>query len=312
MLEKTEPDVTGAPEQTQWANNVLLLGPRKIALIGTSPTGKCGPFDDPAYEIWGVSARGPYVTRANRWFELHRLDGEPPDWAASWRTEMKRFTKDIGVVLMMYPEKDLAPVVESYPVSKITARFGTYFMTSTFSWMMALAIDEMRPLGPDGFARAFANGDEIMIRGVEMEYGGEYRQQRSGFRHFISLAQSLGIRVDRDVSGGLVYEPVPYPFWQDDPHLNKLERRNTDCVAKTKDISKSLHMTGILLAQNRAALLEIESAEAASYDKEARRTILKSEIEALEQSADTLSRQIIAFEAVDGEQKWHLDYLRST
>ena len=302
--------MNSAPQPTNWENNILLLGPRRIALIGTSPTGKSGPFNDPTFEIWGVSARGPYVTRANRWFELHRLDGEPAEWAASWREEMKRFTKDIGVVLMFYPEKDLAPVVERYPLERINKRFGTYFMTSTFSWMMALAIDEMRPLGPDGFARAFDNGDTIMVRGVDMEYGTEYAHQRAGFRHFLSLAESLGIKLDLDVGGGLVHEPCPYPFWQDNPQINKLERRNADCVAKTKDISKSLHTTGILLAQNRAALEEIGFAEASDYDKEARRKMLTSEVASLEQSADTLQKQIIAFEAVDGEQKWMLSYLR--
>lgn len=296
---------------TDWSNNnLLLLGPRKIALIGTSPTGKFGPFDDPTFEIWGVSARGPYVTRANRWFELHRLDGEDRDWARSWRETMKGFTKDIPQVLMFYPEKDLAPNVESYPLNRITKRFGTYFMTSTFSWMMALAIDEMRPLGEDGFARGMDNGDTIMIRGVEMEYGTEYAHQRAGFRHFISLAQSLGIKVDRDVGGGLVHEPTPYPFWQDSPLINKIERRNGECVAKTKDIDHSRQMTGVLLAQNRAALLEIDEFEKEGYDPAARRKMYAAEITALEQSASTMTQQLIAFEAVDGEQKWLLSYLR--
>jgi hypothetical protein len=299
-----------APVTSDFSNNALLLGPRRIALIGTSPTGKFGPFDDPTYEIWGVSARGPYVTRANRWFELHRLSGEPAEWARSWRETMKGFTKDIPLVLMFYPEKDLAPNVESYPLKRIKDRFGTYFMTSTFSWMMALAIDEMRPLGPDGFPRAFDNGDTIMVRGVDMEYGTEYAHQRAGFRHFISLAQALGIKVDRDTGGGLVFEPCPYPFWQDDPQINKMERRNGECVAKIKSISESLQMTGVLLAQNRAALLEIETSEQPDYDKAKRRAMLASEIAALEKSGDTMAKQLIAFEAVDGEQRWYLSYLR--
>lgn len=297
--------------QADWSlNNLLLVGPRKIALIGTSPTGKAGPFDDPAYEIWGVSARGPYVTRANRWFELHRLDGEPKDWADSWRETMKEFTKDIPEVLMFYPEKDLAPNVTKYPLERIKNRFGTYFMTSTFSWMMALAIDEMRPLGPDGFARGYDNGDTIMVRGVDMEFGTEYAHQRSGFRHFIEVAQSLGIKVDRDVGGGLVFEPCPYPFWQDDPQLNKLERRNKDCVDHIHRLSDSLRSTGILIAQNRAALLEVDEFEKPDYDKDARRKMFQAEIAALEKSGDQMMKQLIAFEAVDGEQKWQLSYLR--
>src|SRR3990167_8308310 len=162
---------------------------RKIALVGTASSGAGAPYDDLSFEIWGVSARAAYVTRANRWFELHRLDGEPPEWAASWRKTIADFTHDIGEVLMFWPEYKLAQKVTAYPYQQIADRFGTYFMTSSFSWMMALAIDEMRPLDKDGYPVAFHNGDEISIFGVDMEHGTEYQKQRTGFRHFIDIAR---------------------------------------------------------------------------------------------------------------------------
>ena len=87
---------------------------------------------------------------------------------------------------------------------------------------MALAIAELRPKdGPP------VEG-EIGIWGVEMEHGTEYREQRVGFRHFIDLAKEIGIPVTRLVSGGLAYEPVPSPFWQDDPLLSKLAKRTQE------------------------------------------------------------------------------------
>ena len=140
---------------------------RKIALIGTAPSGKDGPYNDISYEIWGVASRLSYVTRADRWFELHRLAGEPPAFQEGWRKDIKKFSGDIELV-MLYPEPDLGPRVTAYPYQRIVDRFGTYFMTSSFAWMMALAIDEMRPSGGkpvDG---------EIGIWGVDMEYGTEY------------------------------------------------------------------------------------------------------------------------------------------
>ena len=141
---------------------------RRIALVGTTNSGAQAPFDDQSFDIWGVSARAVYVTRADRWFELHRLDGEPKEWADNWRKTVKKFSHDVEL-MMFYPEPDLGPKVVTYPAERITARFGTYFMTSTFSWMMALAIDEMCPV-----SKKWKPG-EIALYGVEMEYGTEYR-----------------------------------------------------------------------------------------------------------------------------------------
>lgn len=284
---------------------------RRIALVGTASSGVGAPFDDPSFEIWGVSMRAPYVTRANRWFELHRLDGEPPEWAASWRETLKGFSSDIGEVLMFWPEYKLAPKVIAYPYNKIAERFGTYFMTSSFSWMMALAIDEMRPLDNNGHPQSFHNGDEISIFGVDMEAGTEYRQQRSGFRHYIDLARALGIIVTRDVAGGLVFEPSPYPFIQDDPILCKLERRNGEIKGGLARLLKSRDATRTLIAQNTAILEELTMFETSGYDIAKRRDAVNKEKESLLDQLSQLSINISAHEAVDMEQAWFLDYLRA-
>ena len=247
--------------------------------------------------------RAAYVTRATRWFELHRLDGEPKAWAENWRKAVRGFSHDVELI-MFYPEPDLGPRVSIYPHERITARFGTYFMTSTFSWMMAMAIDELRPL----------NGDpvdgEIAIFGVEMEYGTEYRQQRAGFRHFIDLARVLGIRVTLIVTGGLVYEPVPYPMWQDDPLLNKLEMRNQNIKAKITNFDESIRHTRTMIAQNRAVMLEVGLSKKKGYRRAKRMEELNEETDALLQTSAQLSKDIVMAEAVNEEQKWLSDYLQ--
>lgn len=304
--------MNASPEMTDWSLNTLLLAePRRIAMVGTASSGEGAPYDDKRFEIWGVSARAGYVTRANRWFELHCLDGEAPDWAASWRKTMKEFTGDIPEVLMFWPEPDLAPpgVVKRYPHETIAKRFGTYFMSSTFSWMMALAIDEMRPLSPDGYARAYNNGDTIMIRGVDMEAGTEYRSQRSGFRHFIEVAKSLGIDVDRDVAGGLIWEPTPYPFLQDDPHINKLERRGKQVADGITRITGTLETARVQIAQNRAILYEIDAIKQPDYDEAKRRNVLVTEMDAYQKTQRKCMDDLIAYRAVGAEIDWHLDYL---
>lgn len=276
---------------------------RRIALVGTASSGVSAPYDDPSFEIWGVSARAAYVTRADRWFELHRLDGEPQDWADKWRETLRGFTHDVEL-LMLYPEANLGPRVTAYPHDRIVARFGTYFMTSTFSWMMALALDEMCPAGGNW------EPGEIGLFGVDMEYGTEYRQQRAGLRHFIDMARVMGVTVTRLASGGLAYEPVPYPLWQDDPLLNKLALRNRETKDKLGRFDKSIRMTRTMIAQNQALIDEIEAVGKSGYDAAARVAALRKELAGLMETSSQLSRDIVHWEAVDAEQQWLDDFLQ--
>lgn len=271
---------------------------RKIAMVGTADSGSLAPYDDPSYEIWGVSSRMPYVTRADRWFEIHRLSGEAGEWMALWR-------KDLGVLAeqtdlyMLFPMPGAIP----YPFDRITERFGTYFMTSSFSWMMALAIDELRP----------ADGDpvdgEISIYGVDMEYGTEWAQQRAGFRHFLDLARAWDIGITRLAASGLSYEPVPYPMWQDDPLINKLDKRQVESRNAIANHEKALSSTRTLAASTAAILDEMSKFEGEGYDIGSRRKALEKELTALTETADTIEKDIIRWTSVEGEQSWLRDYL---
>jgi hypothetical protein len=275
---------------------------RKIALVGTASSGVQAPYGDKSWEIWGVSARADYVTRATRWFELHRLDGEPRDWANAWRATMKTFTSDVEL-LMFYPELDLGPKIRQYPTQRVTDRFGTYFMTSTFSWMIALAIDELRPLNG-----APVEG-ELGFWGVDMEYGTEYREQRAGFRHFIEVAKILGIPVSRLASSGLVYDPVPYPLWQDDPLLNKLERRKAESDSRLKTFGETISHTRAMIAENAAVIKEIDAAREPGYDAEVRKKKLIRERAALVETSSLISKDIVYLEGAAAELSWARDYL---
>lgn len=215
---------------------------RRIALVGTAPSARGAPFSDPSWDIWGVGNRADYVTRATRWYELHRLDGEGAEWAAEWRRLMKAWSGTCEI-WMFYPEPDLGPRIVAFDAKPLTDRYGTFFMTSSFSWMMAQAIHEIGD-GPG----------EIGLWGVDMEYGTEYREQRVGLRHFIEVAKLAGITVTRVASSGIAYEPIPYPFWQDDPLLAKAElrrnalreaqARNDSFVATLDDQIKALRGAG--------------------------------------------------------------------
>lgn len=183
------------------------MAKRRVALVGTAPSSAHAPFDDPSWEIWGVGFRGEHFTRADRWFELHRIEGD--DDGQEWVDLLKTWSHDCAV-WMIWPLPVGKNVIQ-YPHQKIAGKYGTFFLTSSFGWMIALAIEE--------------GVDEIGVWGVDMEYGTEYREQRAGVRHFMALAKFAGIKVTVLLNGGVAYEPVPYPFWIDDPLLQKLKYR---------------------------------------------------------------------------------------
>ncbi|KKL12690.1 hypothetical protein LCGC14_2533240 [marine sediment metagenome] len=271
---------------------------RKIALVGTSESGVEAPYSDESWEIWGVAGRGAHATRATRWFELHRLDGESEDWSKQWRKAIKEFSQDVELY-MFYPEPDLGPTVINYPYDRIVDRFGTYFMTSSFAWMMALAIDELRPIGAD------AVEGEIGIWGVDMEYGTEYRQQRAGFRHFMDVARFANVPVSRFANTGLSFDPVPYPLWQDDPLLNKLDQRQKLSREKVTSYSESIQHTRTMIAQNNA-MIEMLRKYPDTEEEVAR---LEKELESLMSTSGSISKDIVRWTAVEDEQAWLRDYL---
>ena len=274
---------------------------RKIALIGTASSGAKAPFHDKSWEIWGVSARADYVTRADKWFELHRLDGEPEDWANHWRACLKKFMADIPDLVMMYPESALAKgKVTQYPYGHIVERFGTFFMTSTFAWMMALAIDDLSPV------KGKKTKGIISIYGVDMEHGTEYSQQRAGFRHFIELAKHMGIQVQRLADGGLTYEPVPYPMWQDDPMMAKNARKKKETLEQLEEVDGNRNRTEVLMAQNRAVMGELQKMKGMIP----RLAELETEYTNLEKTLRSLKETIAQKRGQYEEQCWLHDYLQ--
>ena len=287
----------------QTANEHL---PRKIAMVGTAGSRINAPFDDESYEIWGVGGRGS-APRATRWYELHSLRAESPKWVADWCKELRdTVTRDCDL-FMIYPRDDCGPRVKPYPTERILARFGSFHMTSSFSWMMAHAIDEMVPSGS-----AAPPGSLIEVWGVDMEYGTEYVQQRAGFRAFMSIAHALGITVLRPAESGLSYDPVPYPMWQDDPMLCKvnliLDRIKRSMASKDNDLRKIRTM----LAQSRAVMEEVQAcvAAGAAYNPEARIASLATEVDGLTQSSANISREIALLEGQSEAYHHWRDYIQ--
>jgi hypothetical protein len=226
-------------------------------MLGTAPSVVQAPLNDPDWELWGCGIRNDFIEKAARWFEVHRLDSEPEAWAKEWRILIKgwndpnvRPVLDSCELWMFWPEPDLSPRVVQYPVEEMKEKFGTYFMTSSFSWMMALAIDELTQ-DPE-FER---DKHEIGFWGVDMEYETEYEHQRSSVRHFIQLAKLAGVKVRRLATGGVTYDPVPYPWCLEDPLLLK-NRLRQETLEKDRARAKKTYNSSIARIRQLELLMD--------------------------------------------------------
>lgn len=267
----------------------------KVALVGTCPSGKEAPYDDKEWEIWGVGTRADYVTRANRWFELHHLDTEEPGFAAGWRHNMKVWFKDTDTQIWMFsPEPDMGNVIE-YPIHRISQKYGTYFLTSSFAWMMALAMEE--------------GATEVGLFGIDMEYGTEYREQRAGVRHFIELMRHRDIKVYRLAQAGIAYEPIPYPMIDKDPLIRKIKWRQNVNEGNLAVYRATLEADKREMFGYRMAIAESELSQKKKYSPKERASELEAKIAVLEKNTVKLHADIINCTVLENEQKWLLDYL---
>lgn len=284
--------------------------PRRVAMLGTAESHTQAPLEDPNWEIWGTGGPSPYITRADRWFDVHRLDGYPPEWQAGWRKTMAEFTPVIRELWMFYP-KNLGPKTVEYPFQRIMNRFGTFFQTSSFSWMLALAIDEMRPLDESGLVRPVRNGDEIGIWGVDMEYGGEYYEQRQGLHHFFRVAAEAGIKVTMLTTSGVAYKPIPYPFWDDDPLLNKNRDRKKRCESDKARMTKLVESVEKSILRLDGAAVELRTLlEAPKTDLKKRLAMHEKNMAALNLALVEPKSQLLRVGGMIEQIDWLENYIK--
>ncbi len=272
---------------------------RKIALVGASGSGNHAPLEDPSWEVWTVGRNKGCLPYCTRWYELHRNEGNGEKWLAEMREVAETAPGDLWT---MYPLPGVSKPILQFPTDEMIQRFGSYFMTSSFSWMMAHAISELWPLDGEH------TPGEIGIWGADMEYGSEYENQRDGFRHFIELARFAGIYVTRLASGGLSHEPVPYPMRIDDPLLNKLDFRQVatvkNCLKYALDIKDATELIG-----EHAAVIGVVKNLPESPEKDKAIENAEVELSILNEQMGVFKRNLTHWEAIESEQQWLRNYL---
>lgn len=147
------------------------------------------PFADVSWEIWGCSP-GLFgqQKRIDRWFEVHRWEPGKAWFSPEYCQWLAAFKGPVYVGGNI-PE---IPNAVLYPVRRVEEEFSPYFLSSSISLMLALAILEIEAAWASGMPRTEGT---IGLWGVDMASGEEWNEQRPGCQAFVLEALRRGIEV---------------------------------------------------------------------------------------------------------------------
>jgi hypothetical protein len=151
---------------------------RKIAVVGLAPsTRNQAPFEDSAWEKWGLAQDVESYPYLNRAFEIHPLSFVK-SLNRPYRSEERMREFDIPLYMQeAYPE---IPNAIAYPIEDVISVVGDYF-NSSVAYMIGLAILE--------------EVDCIGIWGVDMAGDDEFGYQRPNAEYMIGVARGKGIDI---------------------------------------------------------------------------------------------------------------------
>ena len=248
----------------------------KIAVCGSAPSSvRQTPFHGPTYaswqqgkvqsypphigdewEIWGCSpGLWAVAPRATRWFEVHRWEPGQPWFSPEYIEFLKNFRGPVYTGGRI-PEINNHVV---YPIDEIEAEFSSYFLSSSLSLMIALAIRDieqarkarkaLKEYGTRGMLPALVdeseldksdNDDVIGLWGVDMGATEEYQWQRPGCQFFILEAMRRGIGIYLPPESDLM-RPMPvYGISEWDHNYIKLTTRSREINAMAADAGRQI------------------------------------------------------------------------
>ncbi len=180
--------------------------PLKIALIGTAPSSRhLAPFNDPEWTIWACSPGNQgNIPRVDAWFEIHS-NLLWPECEAYGRPYIEWLKQQTFPIYMQ--DQRLIPNAISLPIQELVSEFGKYFFTSSFAYMIAMAIK--------------AGASEIALFGIDMASKDEYILQRPGGHYFMQEAAKRGIKVSVPFESDLAQPPALYAYDDSTPFGRK-------------------------------------------------------------------------------------------
>ena len=189
---------------------------RKIAILGTAPGFKDAPFDDDAWEIWGISRLYKFIPRHDRWYELHKLEEICRTWEQhdreaeqAARLDYMKFLASTDKPVYVREPRDELPDAVEFPLNDILKMFSRGYFTNSISWLIAHAVYEL--------IESKEEGCEIGLWGIDMELSSEYGTQRPSCEYILGIAEGAGIKVTIPDSCQLLKTAKLYGFQSESP-----------------------------------------------------------------------------------------------
>ena len=209
----------GVKEQIMNVSTIAEPQPLKVALIGTAPSSRMlAPFNDPTWQIWACSPGNMgQLPRVDAWFEIHGNMLWPEN--KHYGEPYLNWLKQLAIPVYMQ-SKQWIPNATPLPMRELVKEFGPYFFTSSFAWMMAMAMK--------------AGAKEIALYGIDMASRDEYILQRPGAYHFFNEGKKRGIKMSAPYESDIMQPPALYGFSEVTPFGRKI-------LARTNEIKERLN-----------------------------------------------------------------------
>jgi hypothetical protein len=168
--------------------------PRKVAIIGMSPSAALSPLTDPEWECWCLAWDKSRSPKAARVFEIHSRE----DWAGyvstpRQRTKYVEHLRLLECPIYMQQVEDDIPGTVPYPIDEVIAACGRDYFGSSIAYMLALAWLE--------------GCDEVGIWGVELSLA-DYHHQRPNLEYWIGRLEQAGVKVHVECPRGTLMRPI--------------------------------------------------------------------------------------------------------
>ena len=197
--------------------------PLKVALIGTAPSSRMlAPYADPSWTIWACSPGNMgALPRVDAWFEIHgsllwqenKHYGEP----------YIKYLSELKCPVYMQDKRYCANAIP-LPKDELVKEFGPYYFTSSFSWMMAMAMHQ--------------GASEMALFGIDMASRDEYILQRPGAYHFFNEARKRGIKVSAPYESDIMQPPGLYGYSEVTPFGRKLITRTQELKERVQGLKQ--------------------------------------------------------------------------
>jgi hypothetical protein len=171
------------------------------------------------------------MPRCDAFFEIHafsQIENEPTyqPYLGALKRLPKVYTQKVEPAL---------PNSEAYPLERMAQRYGPYFFTSSFSYMIALAIEKLQESG---------DAEKVLgFFGIDMSANEEYGLQRPGGHFFFMKACEAGIEVVCPHESDMLQPPGFYGYVELSPWWRKTRARQKEYE----------HYQGIAMTESRQA-----------------------------------------------------------